>query len=94
MLIYVSRMHDKLAELVSLYAQVQSLPKEVERAMMSGGISAMEKKMAELEEVNKKFKEVQSYVSENIVDIAEEVGFDTDDLLHILKQYLSEGAEN
>ena len=93
--IYIARLHDTLAELLSTYSQVQKLPKEAEKAMLSGGIQAVESTMAQFKEVSTKLKELQEFVSENITTIAEEVGMSTDDLLEVLEPYLaSENQEN
>jgi len=89
LIIYLARLDERLGELISLHSQVQKLPQEVEHAMLIGGVSAMEKKMEELESVTEAYNKQQEEVSENLLDISQKVGLPTEDLLEILQPYLS-----
>lgn len=93
MLVYVARLHEKLAKLLKLHSQVQQLPKEAEKAVLAGGIQAMEATMARYKEVSDEFNSLQNYISENILSIADEIGFDSDDLLELLSPYLSDSQQ-
>lgn len=90
---YLARENELIAEMLALHAEVQTLPKKIERKMMEKGASAIEEEMEKMHEKSKRLKEVTTKVADSLIDIADSMGIDYDDLVELLQPYLEKTGE-